>query len=127
MLGASTAGMSWPVHRQGALLGGEAGGADDDRLALQPADLQVLQRHLGGGEVDQDIAPFHHLVQVVADEDTQGAAAGNQPGILADQFMPGTLQGARDRTSRFLDCNDDALAHASGRAADGYFDHNYSL
>ena len=112
------------LRGQRPLLRGEAGGADDDRLAVQAADLQVLQRNLRDGEVDQDVAALDHGIQVVGDRHAEGAAAGDQPGILADQLVPRPLQGAGQLAPfGLLDGNDDSLAHASGGAADSYFNH----
>ena len=71
-------------HGQRPLLRGEPGGADDHRLVVQAADLQVLQGDLRGGEVDQDVAALDQLIQIIGDGHAEGAAAGNQPGIHAE-------------------------------------------
>jgi hypothetical protein len=108
---------------QQPLIRGETGGADDDRLTLQSADLQVLQRHLGGGEVDQHVAAGHDRVQIVGDEDAERPAAGNQSGIHANQLVPRPLQGAGYGAARLFGGDDDSLTHAAGGTADSYFYH----
>ena len=109
---------------QRPLFRGEAGGADDDCLPVEAADLQILQRHLRVGEVDEDVAPLDHRVEVVGDGNTDGAETGVETGILADHRVTRTVQGAGQlHPFSFTDGGDDPATHPPGSAADCDLNH----
>ena len=103
----------------GALLGREAGGADDHLHAVLPAGVQIDHAGFGAGEVDQHLAARQGFVSAVGDGHArlcahEGAGIGTQRRAVAavqrrSQFHVGGGQNGLDQHA----------PHAAGGASDG--------